>query len=585
MISRTRNALKAFLWMCFLWAIFSFPAPARAEIKINEVYYYQTDSSDEEWIELYNNATPANLKDWQISDANSSDTLSTIDQIIPPGSFVLVAKTNSSWLSRGIDPDNLAANVFLVELNSPIGNGLGNSGDRLILLDETSQILDSVSWGSDKTYFDLENVSRGHSLERQVLGIDTDAEIDFIENPSPSPGQAYTPITYSSDIVITEIVPEPADGTDSEFIELWNGGTTSIDLTNWSLDDTADGGSSPFAIPALSLAPGEYRTFYRTETNLSLNDDGDLARLIAPDGIEKSIAIYDKAIRGQSFSLLSGNWQWTTTLTPNAANVLLGNVVTEPALPIETISQVRERADDAQVQITGTVTAPPGTLSDQYLYIEDSSGGIQVYSYSKDLPELKSGDVVNLTGTLAGENSDRRIKTSTSQIEITSNNNPPPAPMTLPINQINESTEGRYVSVTGTVSETSGDTFRVKADEDEVRVIIRDSTQIQKPKMRRGDKVEVAGIVSQYHSEYRLLPFRQEDVKIINQVEAVGGTDEAIFIEDKPSPALPPAGANISSYFFITYLFVILWIIHSLLFKIRKNWPRKLLLPSSPAMF
>ncbi|MCA9392488.1 hypothetical protein KC614_04825, partial [candidate division WWE3 bacterium] len=47
-----------------------------------------------------------------------------------------------------------------------------------------------------------------------------------------------------------------------------------------------------------------------------------------------------------------------------------------------------------------------------------------------------------------------------------------------------------------------------------VRVYIKDSTVIDKPYMRVGYYARVAGIVSQYKDEYRILPRYQEDVVV-----------------------------------------------------------------------
>ncbi len=56
-----------------------------------------------------------------------------------------------------------------------------------------------------------------------------------------------------------------------------------FDLTGFELDDAA-GGSSSYVLTG-TLAVGEIRVFFRSETNIALNDSGgDTVRLLAPDG-------------------------------------------------------------------------------------------------------------------------------------------------------------------------------------------------------------------------------------------------------------------------------------------------------------
>jgi len=80
--------------------------------------------------------------------------------------------------------------VEIVELGGNIGNGLSNTGDRLILKDQDGNIIDQMSYGADNSIFDpaCPNVARGHSLERKSLGKDTDTNDDFIDQVSPTPG-------------------------------------------------------------------------------------------------------------------------------------------------------------------------------------------------------------------------------------------------------------------------------------------------------------------------------------------------------------------------------------------------------------
>jgi len=66
----------------------------------------------------------------------------------------------------------------------------------------------------------------------------------------------------------------------------------------------------------------------------------------------------------------------------------------------------------------------------------------------------------------------------------------------------------------GVVSETSGDTFYVDVEGQDVRVYVKESTGIDKPSMRVGYYVKVTGIVSLYKDSYRVLPRFADDILV-----------------------------------------------------------------------
>ena len=98
-----------------------------------------------------------------------------------------------------------------------------------------------------------------------------------MRQPNPHPtatpkGTATkTPITPTppTHIAINEFLPRPGrdwnnDGfvnTGDEFIEIINHGTISVNLSGYTLDDEANVGSKPFALPSITLAPGERIVF------------------------------------------------------------------------------------------------------------------------------------------------------------------------------------------------------------------------------------------------------------------------------------------------------------------------------------
>lgn len=155
---------------------------------INEVYYdVAADKGNEttdEWIELYNPTdTAVSLKKWTITDNNTSVTINS-EKSVPAHGFALLSKNGSTWSLHWLVPSG----VEIVELGHAIGGGLLNTGDRVVLEDDAGNLVDQMSYGTDDTIFILTGVSEGHSLERKVLGVDTDTAADFIDNATPTPG-------------------------------------------------------------------------------------------------------------------------------------------------------------------------------------------------------------------------------------------------------------------------------------------------------------------------------------------------------------------------------------------------------------
>jgi len=162
-------------------------------ILISEVEYDSIQSGTDsayEWLELYNNtASPMELTDWTISDNLSTDVISPT-VTMPVGGCVVIAASEDFYTNY---PDFTGEIVFIAD--GRIGNGLGNTGDRLILKDSEGTVIDQMSYGTDTTAFDpaCPDVAEGHSLERSPANVDTDTAEDWIDQESPDPGSVTVP--------------------------------------------------------------------------------------------------------------------------------------------------------------------------------------------------------------------------------------------------------------------------------------------------------------------------------------------------------------------------------------------------------
>src|SRR3989344_6075155 len=240
-----------------------------------------TGVTNNDFIEIYNPTTePVELlgkfivRRTKIGTSDFVVAFWSESTIIPPGKFYLLA--HQDYTTIPVTPDF----VF----TEPLANDNG-----LAIKQGSSTTIDSVAWGEATNAF-IEgqvfstNPSANNSLTRKFLDdqvVDTqDNSLDFeilasnprnlayvepIPEPEPEPDPEEepepeeeqeepepTPPVYSSAVVITEFMPNPA-GTDSgaEWVKLYS--PEFADISGWQLDDEgSDGvaGSTAFTIPA-----------------------------------------------------------------------------------------------------------------------------------------------------------------------------------------------------------------------------------------------------------------------------------------------------------------------------------------------
>jgi len=382
----------------------------------------------------------------------------------------------------------------------------------------------SHSFATAKTYEVTLVVSDGQTSDSDALTV-------TVSTPS-----------YADTLKINEFLPDP-DGSDTtaEFIELYNSGGVAVDLSGWQLDD-ADGGSTPYTIPTgTSMRAGAYLAFFRSETKIALNNEGDSVRLLAPDKTVKASAIYGKeGSEGQSFNNEDGTYTLSTTPTPGQPNTITAKASEEEqiegssdseetttsttksskakgrvagqAIKTVEVGDIRSEEKDTWVQTEGIVSVPVGVIGKNIFYIAGS--GIQVAVPEGDYAALTVGKKVHLTGQVSSYFGEARLKVTNASDIVAGSETQPPEPHQIETGEIGEDTEGWLVTVFGKVTQTSGSTFYIDDGSGEAKVYIKDTTGITKPKMKKDTEVTITGIVSRTTSAYRLLPRFQEDVRL-----------------------------------------------------------------------
>ena len=87
------------------------------------------------------------------------------------------------------------------------------------------------------------------------------------------------PTIVKAQVVINEVFPNPSDDNDaSEWIELFNNSTSSINISGYVLDDI-DGGSKEYIIPDVVIEPHSFYLIAKENSKIGLNNSQDSIRL------------------------------------------------------------------------------------------------------------------------------------------------------------------------------------------------------------------------------------------------------------------------------------------------------------------
>lgn len=139
-------------------------------------------------------------------------------------------------------------------------------------------------------------------------------------------------------LVISEILASNKNsikdqfGQNSDWIELYNNSSTTINLLNWSLTDDS---TQPlkWTFPSVNLAPGQYMLVFASDrniketssflhTNFKLSASGEYLALYNSSGVFVSgfLPVFPQQYEDVSFSLIDGEYKYIKMPTPLAAN-------------------------------------------------------------------------------------------------------------------------------------------------------------------------------------------------------------------------------------------------------------------------
>jgi hypothetical protein len=208
--------------------------------------------------------------------------------------------------------------------------------------------------------------------------------------------------TYAA-VVINEVYPKPSD-EQSEWIELYNAGDESVSLNLWKIEQLG-GAKASFVLNASNIiSPKKYLIIPRSQSSISLSNDGDAIVLIDPQGTKVDEQSFP-GILGYNTSAGratdgTGVFTTCTQATPDGPNIcpqptptpsetppptptITPQITLEPtSIPTAQISDQKNTETAAQPQQTTVPLAPtltiPSTDSDTFVFTMSKITAIQI---------------------------------------------------------------------------------------------------------------------------------------------------------------------------------------------------------------
>ena len=203
--------------------------------------------------------------------------------------------------------------------------------------------------------------------------------------------------------------------------------------------------------------------------------------------------------------------------------VATGTTFANPPAKVISIAEARSLPLGTVVTIDGSVTVPSGAFSsstfDQGFAIQDRTGGI--YVSTSDNLGFAPRQQVRVTGTLA----DTVLPGLLVLVDVTEvkahGNGPKVHPLSLDTGDVNESTEGLLVRITGTITQPIvndlpfGFIIFVNDGSGEVHIFVCASTGIDVSGLSPGQTIEVTGFSGQFADHFEVDPRFQSDIRVL----------------------------------------------------------------------
>ncbi|MBU1148957.1 lamin tail domain-containing protein [Patescibacteria group bacterium] len=360
------------------------------------------------------------------------------------------------------------------------------------------------------------------------------------ENNQPEEEDNSTGSHMTGDVIINELFPNP-EGKDQEgeFIELYNQEAKDIDLNGWEI---TDGKKSYLFEAGMVIEGNEFLWLPYSRTKLVLKNGGGLLQLVDPFDAKVNGVEYPSAKEGESFARinLTNNWDWTEEVTPGSENEFAileelkpGEEMSEPEKKTEKetaletdrplsidIVELNSLASRTLVQLTGTVIAEPGMFSVSNYWIVDETGGVEVYSSSKQFPDLVIGDQVKVIGTVSTSGIGRKINQKKDQVEIIGKGE---VELTeFEISDLSDSDIGQLVEVQGKAVKATKQKLEIAGESGgSIEIVAKKGTGLSFSDIEVDESVSVVGVLGSGSNGLQLWPRVEDDIELGGEVLSV----------------------------------------------------------------
>ena len=492
------------------------------EILPNPVGADNSDNLLKEFIELYNAGDEIiNLTNWRL----------TVDDKL---TFQFTNNLDGS-------AKTLPAKTFLVLYREQTNLVLANDGGEIKLFEPTKtkarQTIKYKKAEAGLSYVDQLSITEIKDWQPKLndpwawTATPTPDEINIFKAPNVAP---VATINIEGDLIVGQ--PILFDGSDSY--------DTNLDKLNfnWELDDSTSNLTSP---EHTFFQPGKY------QIKLTVSD-GQLA-----DTATKSITIVDpnNKITAKQVSAIAKSSKTTTTkVNKTTAKTAAKKIKTTKStkttsiktskkkivqyLKLDNFASINQLTSGDYFKIKGIVAVKPGDFNQQYFYLlqpnqtitnnkagvkiaannflpdwqEEPINALQIYNYKKDWPKVEIGDLIEVSGQLAINQTGYRLKTKTkADIKIISSKNLI-EPIKKTCDEIDQTTVGQLIVVEGEITSKKGSTLYLDDGKDELEIYLKKNTGLVAKNFNLNDQLKIIGLVEATKTGFRLLPRNEQDV-------------------------------------------------------------------------
>lgn len=291
-------------------------------LRISEIHYNPEGGNAHEFIELINTS--------DIAVDLSSCFFDGVTFAFVPNTFI---PGGARWvIASGADTNSFALRYPGVKVNGRFAGTLSNNGERLALLSPTGQVLVSVDY-KDNQGWPSGADGLGSSLELVDLNGDPDSPANWTASASKdgSPGAARPPSSPPSvrlnELMADNVTAIDHSGTHPDWVELYNSGTVSVNLTGWSFSD--DGNPRKYLFPQGTQIPADGYLILWCDasdtptpgyhTGFALGRNGESLFLYDASTNRVDALSFGPQVTDKSLGVIDGRWSLCEP-TPGAGN-------------------------------------------------------------------------------------------------------------------------------------------------------------------------------------------------------------------------------------------------------------------------